>query len=36
MNKLIIINQMLTLTSRIFKKKDCSSDTKLITEAKTL
>ena len=27
---------MLTLTSRIFKKKDCSSDTKLITEAATL
>ena len=35
-NKLIIINQMLTLTSRILKKKDCSSDTKLITEAETL
>ena len=27
---------MLTLTSRIFRKKDCSSDTKLITEAATL
>ena len=27
---------MLTLTSRIFRKKDCSSDTKLTTEAATL
>ena len=35
-NKLIIINQMLILTNKIKKKKDCSSDTKLTLEAITL